>query len=95
MTSEVRQLLDALYDGRMTLDELAQRFRSRKWPQAKPAPSSYADLAAEELQDPEPYVPNSYDDVALAYHQGRLTDEQYAVLAQAMADAQKGEDSNP
>jgi hypothetical protein len=93
MVSEVRQLLDALHDGTLMLDEVAENFRARTWPRPKPPPTSYEELAREELEDPEPYVPNSYDDVALAYHQGRLTNEQYAVLAEAMADAQRAEDA--
>jgi len=93
LTSEVRDLLDALHDGKLSLDELAERFRQRKWPRRSSPPArTYRELALEQLQDPEPYVPNSYDDVAAAYHLGRLTSEQYAVLTQAMADAQRSED---
>ena len=51
------------------------------------------ELAAAELEDPEPYIPGSYDDVAAAYHGGRLTDEQYAVLSEAIAEAQRAEDA--
>ncbi len=89
-------MLEALHDGKMSLEEVAERFRTRKWPRrSKPPARTYRELALEQLGDPEPYEPNSYDDVAAAYHSGRLTDAQYAVLAQAIADAQKGEDSNP
>jgi hypothetical protein len=94
MTSEVRGLLDALYDGTMSLEEVAELFRSRKWPRrSNPPARTYRELALEQLQDPEPYEPNSYDDLVAAYHLGRLTDDQYAVLAEAMADAQRAEDA--
>src|SRR6266568_92774 len=75
MTNEVIDLLDALYRGEMTLDAVAQRFRDRKWPRRRrPQPTTHLELAAAELEDPEQYVPGSYDDVAAAYHRGRLTD---------------------
>jgi len=94
MTNEVRSLLDALHEGTMSLDEVAQRFKDRKWPRrSEPRPTTYREAAAAELRDPDPYLPGSYDDVVAAYDLGRLTDEQYAVLAAAIADAQRSEDA--
>ncbi|SRR6266568_2474744 len=94
MTNEVIDLLDALYRGEMTLDAVAQRFRDRKWPRRRrPQPTTHLELAAAELEDPEQYVPGSYDDVAAAYHRGRLTDAQYAVLAEAVAASKRTEDA--
>jgi len=49
--------------------------------------------AIEELQDPDPYIPGSYDDVVAAYDLGHLTDAQYAVLVDAIAAAQRTEDA--
>ena len=39
--------------------------------------------AREAIDDPEPYVPGSFDDVLLAYDLGWLTDADYDVLAVA------------
>ena len=35
MTSEVSEMIKALRDGTMTLDQVAQRFRERKWPRRR------------------------------------------------------------
>lgn len=92
MTSEVNDLLKALREGHMTLDEVAQNFRQRKWPRPEPRPATYAELARAELSDPEPHVPGSFDDVTLAYHKGELSDRQYEALAAAMAQSKEAED---
>lgn len=87
MTNEVNDLLEALREGTMTLDEVAKNFRQRKWPRPEPRPATYAELAKAELEDPKPLVPGSFDDVTLAYHKGELSDQQYEVLAAAMAES--------
>lgn len=93
MTSEVSDLIDALRDGTMTLDEVAQRFRERQWPRRRrPPPASYLEMAARVQEDPEPYDPNSFDDVTAAYHRGELSDSQYDTLAEAMAESKRAED---
>lgn len=93
MRNEITGLLDALYDGTMTVDEVARRFRERRWPRRQVAePGSYLEMAAEELQDPQAYVPGSYDDVAAAYHRGRLSDADYTVLIEAIAESKRGSD---
>ena len=93
MTDEVAELLDALEEGRLTLDEVAQRFRVRKWPRRQhQAPATYLEMAAAELQDPDPHIPGSYDDVAAAYHQKRISRDQFRVLSEAVAEAQRAED---
>lgn len=90
MQNEVTELLDALYDGTITVDDVATRFRERAWPRKQVAePGSYLEMAAAELQDPEPYVPGSYDDVAAAYHRGRLSDADYTLLIEAIADSKR------
>jgi hypothetical protein len=95
MSNEVRDLLDALHEGTIRLDEVAQRFKARKWPhRSEPRPTTYREAAAAELQDPDPYLPGSIDDVVAAYDLGRLTDEQYGVLAAAVAEAQRAEDAS-
>jgi hypothetical protein len=92
MSNEVTDLLNALRDGTISLDEVARRFRERSWPRGKPSPATYLELAIEAQQDPEPYIPGSYDDVAAAYHDGDLSLDQYEVLAQAISDSMKAED---
>jgi hypothetical protein len=88
MSSEVVDLLQAFREGSMSLEDLAQQFRERTWPPTKPPPpASYLELAERALQDPEPDVPGSFDDVVAAYDRGELTREQYRVLAEAVADA--------
>jgi hypothetical protein len=88
MTDEVAGLLRAFREGSMSLEDLAQRFRERTWPPTKPPPpASYLELAERALQDPEPDVPGSFDDVVAAYDRGELTRDQYRVLAEAVADS--------
>jgi hypothetical protein len=93
MTSEVSDLLKALQDGTMTLEQVAQRFRERKWPRRRRSPpASYLEMAARAQEDPEPYDPESFDDVTAAYHSGELSDSEYDTLAEAMAESKRAED---
>jgi hypothetical protein len=86
--SEVTDLIDSYKAGELTLDELAQRFRARRWPVIKPPPpSSYLEMAARAQEDPRPRVPNSFDDVKRAYSGGDLTREEYDTLADAVKEA--------
>jgi hypothetical protein len=88
MSNEVRDLLIALRDGSLSLEEVAQRFRERPWPPASPPPpASYLEMAAAAMQDPEPPIPGTFDDVETAYARGELTREQYRVLADAVTEA--------
>ncbi len=50
-------------------------------------------MAAAEMDDPEPYVPGSFDDVMLAYDQKKITRDQLRVLSEAIAEAQRAEDA--
>jgi len=93
MSSEVTELIKALRDHTMTLDEVAERFRQRSWPRrTTPLPTTYLERAAAAEQDPEPYLPGSFDDVAAAHQDGDLTDEEYAVLSAAAAESKRAED---
>src|SRR5262245_27476228 len=94
MTSEVSDLIKALRDGTMTLDQVAQRFRERQWPRRRrrPPPASYLEMAARAQEDPEPYVPGSFDDVTDAYDRGELSGDEYDILAEAMAESKRAED---
>ena len=90
MSSEIADLLQALRAGDLTLEEVAQRFRKRKWPRTKPPPpASYHDLAAAALRDPDPDVPGSFDEVVAACDRGEITETQYQVLADAVAEAKR------
>ena len=92
-TSEVSHLLNALRDGTMSLEEVAQQFRKRSWPRRRSAPTTtYTEIASAELEDPDPYIPGSFDDVTAAYHRGELSDEQYDLLALAMSESLAAED---
>jgi hypothetical protein len=93
MTNEVIDLLTALRDGTMNIDEVARRFRERSWPRRdSPRPTTYLELAARAQEDPDPYIPGSFDDVAAAFHRGDLSNGQYDVLAHAMAESMRAED---
>ena len=93
ITTEVTELISALRDGSLSLEEVAQRFRERTWPRTrKPNPASYAEMAATAQDDPEPYVPGSFDELAAAYRRGELTRPQYRALAEAVADSLRAED---
>jgi hypothetical protein len=93
MSTEVTELITALTDGNMDLEEVAQRFRERTWPRRRtPRPTNYIELAAAAQRDPEPDIPGSFDEVDAAYQQGKLTDDQYDVLANAMSESLRAED---
>lgn len=92
MTNDVDDLIASLRDGSMSLEEVAQRFRERTWPRTKaPSPTSYLEMAAAAQQDPEPYVPGSFDQVAAAYRRGEMTRAQYRTLAEAAAESLRAE----
>jgi hypothetical protein len=44
-------------------------------------------MAEQTLNDPEPYVAGSFDDVSAAFHRGDLTGDEYRVLAEAAAES--------
>jgi hypothetical protein len=82
ITTEVTELIAALRNGSLSLDEVTERFRMRTWPRTrKPAPESYPEMAADALEDPGPDVPGSFDEVTAAYDRGELTRTQYRALA--------------
>jgi hypothetical protein len=94
MTStEVTDLLAALRDGTMTLEEVAERFRRRSWPpRDNPRPANYVELAARAQEDPDGGGPGSFDEVTAALYRGEISDEAYQVLAQAMAESKRDQD---
>jgi hypothetical protein len=93
MTSEVTDLIKQLRAGTLTLDEVAQRFRERKWPRRRrEPPATYFEMASRTLEDPEPYVPGSFDDVTDAYDRGDISLAEYGVLSDAIAESKREED---
>jgi hypothetical protein len=76
----------------MSLEQVAQRFRERSWPRTTPPPAtSYLELAQRASEDPRPDVPDSFDDVVAAYGRGEITEEQYDVLGNAVAESIRNE----
>jgi hypothetical protein len=85
--SELSDLIDSYRGGEITLDELAQRFRARRWPSARPTPRTAREGWQRELDDPEPIPEGSFDEVVSAYHVGLLSGDEYEVLSQAAAES--------
>lgn len=84
--TEVVELIAGLRAGRLTLAEVAERFRRLQWPSSRrPTPMTYAELA--DQQDVDVDVPGSFDEVTAAYDRGALTSDEYRVLADAVAAA--------
>lgn len=92
--SEVTDLINKYKAGHLTLDELAQMFRTRHWPPTPPPgrTSRYLDMAAQAQQDPGSDVPGSFDDVEAAFFRHDLTAEEYELLHDAVADASQAGD---
>lgn len=84
--SDITEGIAALRAGRLSLDELAARFRQRTWTLARrEPPETRAERAAR--RDPPPDVPGSVDEVTNAYDDGLLSWEEYRALSHAAADA--------
>ncbi len=90
--NEVTSLINRLRDGSLSLEELAEIFRRRTWPASKPPPpTTYLEMARRALEDPRPDVPNTYDDVVAAYGRGELSQEEFDVLSEAVAEAKRAQ----
>ena len=81
--SAVTAMLISYRDGRLSLDDLSLEFRARRWPQVPDVCPPELERAREAIDDPEPYVPGSFDDVVLGYDLGWLSDADYDILATA------------
>jgi hypothetical protein len=81
--SAVTAMLVSYRDGRLSLDDLSLEFRARRWPQVPDVCPPELEQARDAIDDPEPYVPGSFDDVVLGYDLGWLSDADYDVLAAA------------
>jgi hypothetical protein len=78
-------MLTSYRDGAYTLDDLSLEFRARRWPRVPDVCPPELEQARAAIDDPEPYVPGSFDDVVLAYDRGWLSDDDYDVLSGAAA----------
>ena len=81
--SAVTAMLRSYREGLLSLDDLSLEFRARRWPRVPDVCPPELEPAREAIDDPEPYVPGSFDDVVLAYDLGWLSDADYDVLAVA------------
>jgi hypothetical protein len=79
--SAVIAMLTSYREGQLSLDDLSLEFRARRWPRVPDVCPPELEPAREAIDDPEPYVPGSFDDVVLAYDLGWLSDADYDVLA--------------
>jgi len=79
--SAVITMLTSYREGRISLDDLSLEFRARRWPRIPDVCPPELEPAREAIDDPEPYVPGSFDDVVLAYDLGWLSAADFDNLA--------------
>ncbi|MEP7026431.1 MAG: zeta toxin family protein, partial [Actinomycetota bacterium] len=79
--SAVTTMIASYRAGRLTLDDLRLEFRARRWATVPAVCPPGLEPASAAIDDPEPYVPGSFDDVTLAYDLGQLSGTEYALLA--------------
>jgi hypothetical protein len=82
---DVTGMIRSYLAGALTLDAICQRYRSRRWPAVPTACPAGLETAAPAIDDPEPYIPGSFDDVVRAYDLGWITDPDYEAFAAAAA----------
>ena len=80
---EVMGMIRSYLAGALTLDAICQKFQSRHWPAVPAACPAGLEEAAPAIDDPEPYVPGSFDDVVRSYDLGWITDPDYEAFAAA------------
>ena len=81
----VAAMISAYRRGQLGLEGLGLEFRARRWPVVPPACPPGLEQAGPAIDDLEPYVPGSFDDVVLAYDLGQLSDQEYEFLAESAA----------
>lgn len=91
--AEVTELISSYLTGALSLDVLSHQFRARQWPAMPRTCPLGLEQAAPAIDDPEPYVPGSFDDVVRAYDLGWLSDADFEVLATSAAHADPGPES--
>ena len=81
----VTGMIRSYMSGALTLDALCWKFRRRRWVAVPSTCPAGLEAAAAAIDDPEPNVPGSFDDVVRAYDLGWITDPDYEALAAAAA----------
>jgi len=81
----VAAMIDAYRRGQVSLEGLGLEFRARRWPAVPPVCPPALEPAAPAVDDLEPYLLGSFDDVLLAYDLGKLSDDEYGFLAEAVS----------
>jgi hypothetical protein len=88
--SDVTDALDRMIAGETTVEEVAEEFRARAWPRRERAETRDAtDLYRLDASDPEEDPDGAFSEVAGYHAMHRIDDAQYAVLAEAAAEAMK------
>jgi hypothetical protein len=83
----VTAMIDAYRRGELGLEGVGLEFRVRRWPAVPSIVPPALEPAAPAVDDLEPYLLGSFDDVVLAYDLGRLSDAEYEFLAEAASVA--------
>jgi hypothetical protein len=91
-TSSIDGLLIALERKQLTLAKVTALFRDYPWKQPEQH-TTWEKLTADAAGTGQP-ADHNFADVARAYAQGRLTDQQYTALARAAAAGMKGSTQN-
>jgi hypothetical protein len=81
-TGEIGEVLRALESGALSTEAAAARFGAMDWT-GPPAARTLADL------DDDPGPPTPFAAIGSAYVEGRITDQQYAAIVEAIAAAQR------
>lgn len=84
-------VLDWLEKGRITTDQAAARIRAMKFP-VPPDKTVFQQQLGDANGDPEPPQAGSFFAISSAYAAGKITEEQYTVLAQAAAEAMRDQE---
>lgn len=82
--SNVSHTIDRYVDGEIGIEELCASFRARNWATVPAVCPPGLEDATEAIDDPEPRVPGSFDDVAHAYDLGMLDDDDYDMVTKAI-----------
>lgn len=87
--STIINMIAAFRADELTLSQLAELFHARQWPAVPAAcPPSIA-AAAAAVDDPQPYIPGSFDDVVRAFDMGHISETDYELLAWASSSASR------
>jgi Zeta toxin len=78
---EVFSMIRAYQDGELPLSDLSQQLRNWNWQTVPPVCPPGLEKAEPAVDDLEPWIPGSFDEVVLGYDLGLLSEEEYAILA--------------